>query len=222
MRLRAYIAFHAGLESWIEQRGLRALARLRPAGFIDRLEGLIPLLLAARRLTRIVRIEAEIAPYAISTEIETVAHGSALFEQALSEDAFAALPEPLRAFHGSDGHPVWWGGAIALHRTRRPFSDRSASRSSADKAHVPSAISKRLPPDAAGIPMHNKASPGEGEAVGVDLAGLERPFQRARPRREGCRKRHDRDKSTEAGHFSRHSIAALRPPMRASVTCRRS
>jgi hypothetical protein len=180
LAVTSHVAFYAGLESRIEQRGLSALARLRRAGLIGRLEGLIPLLLAARRPTRITtsdrggmlvavagldeagdlrharwsllaerdhgpqaptlaaaaavrairerllapgarsaagalplaRIEAEMAPYAISTEIETAAHGPAVFEQALGKEAFAALPEPLSAFHGSDGYPVWRGRAL--------------------------------------------------------------------------------------------------------------
>lgn len=173
------IAFYAGLESWIEQRGLTAVAWLRRAGLVGRLEGLIPVLLAARRITRITTsdrggmlvavtglddagelrharwsllaeqdhglqvptlaaaaavqaisenllapgarsaagvlplasIEAEMSPFAISTKSETVAHGSAVLERAMSADAFASLPEPLRAFHGSEGWPVWRGRA---------------------------------------------------------------------------------------------------------------
>jgi saccharopine dehydrogenase-like NADP-dependent oxidoreductase len=180
LRVTSHVAFHAGLESWIEQRGLQALAHLRRAGFIGRLQRLTPLLLAARRLTRIktsdrggmlvavtgldgagelrharwsllaeqdhglqtptlaaaaavramrkgqlapgarsaagalplARIEAEMTPYAISTQIETAAQGQALFEQVLGKEAFAALPEPLRAFHGSTGYPVWQGRAV--------------------------------------------------------------------------------------------------------------
>ncbi|GLK57630.1 saccharopine dehydrogenase-like NADP-dependent oxidoreductase [Methylopila capsulata] len=173
------VAFYAGLESSIEQSGLTALALLRRAGLVGRLDGLIPLLLAARRLTRITtserggmlvavsgldeagaprharwsllaeqghgpqvptlataaavrairagqlapgarsaagaltlgRIEAEMTPYAISTTIETAAHGPAVFQQVLGAAAFAGLPEPLKAFHRSDGDPVWQGRA---------------------------------------------------------------------------------------------------------------
>ncbi|MFD1333930.1 saccharopine dehydrogenase, partial [Methylopila musalis] len=47
------VAFYAGLESRIEQYGLMALARMRRAGLVGRLDGLIPLLVAARRATRI-------------------------------------------------------------------------------------------------------------------------------------------------------------------------
>lgn len=53
LRVASRITFHAGLESWIEQWGLMALARIRHAGLIDRLDGLVPALLAARKLTRI-------------------------------------------------------------------------------------------------------------------------------------------------------------------------
>lgn len=174
------IAFYAGLESRIEQWGLIALARLRRAGLIVRFDGLIPLLLAARRLTRITTsdrggmlvevtgldgtgklhharwsllaekdhgpqvptlaaaaavravqehllepgarsaagtmplacIEAEMAPYAISTQRETAAHCTAVFEQALGKAVFTTLPEPLQAFHVANGYPVWQGRAL--------------------------------------------------------------------------------------------------------------
>lgn len=173
------VTFLAGLEARIEQRGLMALARLRRAGLLGRLDGLIPLLLAARRLTRITtsdrggmlvavtgldeggalrharwsllaeqddgpqvptlaaaaalrairddllppgarsaggalalsQIEAEMRPYAISTQSENEPHGRGIFEQDLGEGDFAMLPEPLRAFHGAAGAPVWQGRA---------------------------------------------------------------------------------------------------------------
>jgi len=172
-------AFHAGLESRIEQWGLMLLARLRRGGLIGRLDGLIPALLAARKLTRITtsdrggmlvsatgvdgagklrqaqwsllaengdgpqvptlaaaaavrairdgllepgarsaggalplsRIEAEMAPYALSTRFESAAHGPAIVKSALGKAAFGRLSEPLQAFHGSEGHPVWHGRA---------------------------------------------------------------------------------------------------------------
>lgn len=57
------------------------------------------------------RIEAEMAPYAITTQIESAAHGPAIIRAALGEAAFAALPEPLRRFHNAEGAPVWQGRA---------------------------------------------------------------------------------------------------------------
>lgn len=173
------VAFRAGLESWIEQWGLTALARLRRAGLVGSLDGLIPVLIAARKLTRITtsdrggmlvaatglddsgtlrharwsllaarddgpqvptlaaaaalrairdnllepgartaggalslaQIEAEMRRYAISTKIEAEPHDRGIFEQALGEAAFTALPESLRTFHGMTGAPVWRGRA---------------------------------------------------------------------------------------------------------------
>ncbi len=179
LKVASRVTFHAGLESWIEQWGLMALARLRRAGHIGGLDGLVPALVAARKLTRITtsdrggmlvsatgldgagklrqarwsllaekgdgpqvptlaaaaavrairdgslvpgarsaggalrlsRIEAEMRPYALSTGIESVEYGSTIMGNALGEAVFSALPEPLRAFHGPGGHPVWHGRA---------------------------------------------------------------------------------------------------------------
>lgn len=57
------------------------------------------------------QIEAEMAPYAISTQVESGAHGRAILQKVLSEAAFSALPEPLRLFHNAEGPPVWSGSA---------------------------------------------------------------------------------------------------------------
>ena len=51
-RVQSRVAFYAGLESRIEQSGLMALARLRRRGWIGGLTPLIPVLLAARRVTQ--------------------------------------------------------------------------------------------------------------------------------------------------------------------------
>ena len=51
--VQSRISFRAGLESPLEQRGIAALARLRKHRLIPALSGLIPLLLQARRITRI-------------------------------------------------------------------------------------------------------------------------------------------------------------------------
>lgn len=49
----ARVNFHAGLESSLERRGIAALAWLRSRGLIGRIDGLVPILLAARNLTRL-------------------------------------------------------------------------------------------------------------------------------------------------------------------------
>lgn len=56
-------------------------------------------------------IEAEMAPYAISTSQDERAVGPALFETALGAQAFAMLPAAVRAFHANDAEPVWQGRA---------------------------------------------------------------------------------------------------------------
>lgn len=177
--VRSRIAFRAGLESPVEQWGIMALARLRKAGGLGRLDALIPALLAARKITRLptsdrggmvvevtgldahgglrcarwsllaergdgphvptlpaaaalrallagriapgacpaagalslAEIEAEMTPYAIETQREEAAQNTALLEEVLGAEAFAALPAPLRAFHGVAGAPVWRGRA---------------------------------------------------------------------------------------------------------------
>ncbi len=53
LNVQSRVAFYAGLESRIEQNGIEALAALRKRGLIGDLGFLIPLLLKARRLTRI-------------------------------------------------------------------------------------------------------------------------------------------------------------------------
>lgn len=56
-------------------------------------------------------IEAELAPYAITTHIDSKAHGLALLQRTVGAVAFSALPGPLQAFHGAEGYPVWRGRA---------------------------------------------------------------------------------------------------------------
>ena len=179
LSVRSRVTFRAGLESRIEQWGIMALARLRKAGLVGRLEPLIPALLAARRITRLPtsdrggmtvevagldtagklrhgrwsllaarddgpqvptlpaaaalrallaggippgarpaagvltldEIEAELKPYAIGTQRDGATQDRALLEELLGPAAFAALPAPLRAFHGAAGEPVWRGRA---------------------------------------------------------------------------------------------------------------
>lgn len=56
-------------------------------------------------------IEAEMAPYAISTSQDERAVGPALFETVLGAQAFAMMPTAIRAFHANDAEPVWQGRA---------------------------------------------------------------------------------------------------------------
>jgi hypothetical protein len=63
------------------------------------------------------QIEAEMEPYALSTRIGSAEHGPTILETAVGDAAFGALPEPLRAFHGPDGHPVWHGRANVANGT---------------------------------------------------------------------------------------------------------
>lgn len=53
LNVQSRVAFSAGLESKIEQWGIEAIAALRHRGYLQRLEWLIPLLLKARKITRI-------------------------------------------------------------------------------------------------------------------------------------------------------------------------
>lgn len=56
-------------------------------------------------------IEAEMAPYAITTRCEHSTYGAAVFRDALGAEHFAGLPAPLSALHGASGPPVWQGRA---------------------------------------------------------------------------------------------------------------
>jgi Domain of unknown function (DUF4166)/Saccharopine dehydrogenase NADP binding domain len=174
------IAFFAGLESPFEHWGMVVLARLRQWGILKSLTGLLPLLVRARKLTRIptgetgamvvrirgvnaegcwsqaqwsllalngdgphvpilpaaaavrallagklapgarpaahvfdlATIDAELAPYAITTRQDVIVHPPAsLMERAIGEDAYRLLPQALRAFHDADAPPVWSGRA---------------------------------------------------------------------------------------------------------------
>lgn len=51
--VRSRVSFSAGLESWIEQRGIEMIAALRKRGVIGSPKALIPALLQARKITRI-------------------------------------------------------------------------------------------------------------------------------------------------------------------------
>lgn len=177
--VRSRVSFRAGLESPVEQYAITMLARLRRAGIIGDARALIPVLLAARRLTRLptsdrggmlvavtgldadgrlrqarwsllaergdgphvptlpaaaalralidgrlapgarpatgalplAAIEAEMAPYAITTRRDDSVHVSSVFREALGGEAFAALPGPVAALHGPESPPVWRGQA---------------------------------------------------------------------------------------------------------------
>lgn len=56
-------------------------------------------------------IEAEMTPYSLSTSQDEIGLGAALFERALGEASFMALPAAIRAFHEATAPPVWQGRA---------------------------------------------------------------------------------------------------------------
>ena len=56
-------------------------------------------------------IEAELAGRAITTAREVTRAKASLFEQAIGPEAFAALPDTVRAFHDLDAPAVWSGRA---------------------------------------------------------------------------------------------------------------
>ncbi|MEO9650424.1 MAG: DUF4166 domain-containing protein [Roseobacter sp.] len=51
--VQSRVSFSAGLESWIEQYGMEAIAKLRAAGILPSPKSLVPALLSARKITRI-------------------------------------------------------------------------------------------------------------------------------------------------------------------------
>lgn len=56
-------------------------------------------------------IEAEMAPYSLTTSQDEIGLGTAAFERALGEAGFMALPPAIRAFHEAAAPPVWQGRA---------------------------------------------------------------------------------------------------------------
>jgi hypothetical protein len=54
-------------------------------------------------------IEAEMAPYSLTTSQDEIGLGTAVFERALGEADFMALPPAIRAFHEATAPPVWQG-----------------------------------------------------------------------------------------------------------------
>jgi saccharopine dehydrogenase-like NADP-dependent oxidoreductase len=57
-------------------------------------------------------IEAELAPYAITTRQDVIVHPpESLMERAVGVEQYRTLPQALRAFHGTDAPPVWSGRA---------------------------------------------------------------------------------------------------------------
>lgn len=65
---------------------------------------------AAGALT-LAEIEAEMAPYAITTRREEPVPGASVFVEALGATAFGVLPAPVAALHEAAGPPVWHGRA---------------------------------------------------------------------------------------------------------------
>lgn len=56
-------------------------------------------------------IEAEMAPYSLTTSQDEIGLGTAVFERALGEADFMALPAAIRAFHEAIAPPAWQGRA---------------------------------------------------------------------------------------------------------------
>jgi Domain of unknown function (DUF4166) len=57
-------------------------------------------------------IEAELAPYAITTRQDVIVHPpESLMERAVGAEQYRTLPQALRAFHDADAPPVWSGRA---------------------------------------------------------------------------------------------------------------
>jgi len=180
------VTFSAGLESSIEQWGLQFLARLRKIGVLKNLTPLIPLLLAARKITRftcsdrggmvvdilglnakgtltktrwsllaeqdhgpfvpilpaaaavklllakklkpgarlafnslsLADIEVEMAPYAITTKVETETFKQGAFLAHLGKEKTEKLPAAVKAFHLPQSAPVWVGEADVVANTK--------------------------------------------------------------------------------------------------------
>lgn len=66
-------------------------------------------------------IEAEMAPYAITTRREEPTPGGSVFAEGLGEAAMAALPAPVAALHDAAGPPVWHGRA-SVEAGRHPLA----------------------------------------------------------------------------------------------------
>jgi hypothetical protein len=74
-------------------------------------DGIAPGARSAAEALDLAAIEAEMAPYAISTSQDERAVGPGLFETVLGAQAVAMLPTAIRAFHANDAEPVWQGEA---------------------------------------------------------------------------------------------------------------
>jgi len=72
---------------------------------------IVPGARSAAEALNLAAIEAEMAPYAISTSQDEHAVGPALFETVLGAQAFAMMPTAIRTFHANDAEPVWQGRA---------------------------------------------------------------------------------------------------------------
>lgn len=74
---------------------------------------------SAAEVLDLAEIEAEMAPYALTTSQDEIRPGAALFEGALGEPAFMALPAQIKAFHEATAPPVWQGRAeVSLGKGR--------------------------------------------------------------------------------------------------------
>jgi hypothetical protein len=74
-------------------------------------DGIAPGARSAAKALDLAMIEAEMTPYAISTNQDERSVGPALFETVLGAQSFAMMPAAIRAFHANDAEPVWQGQA---------------------------------------------------------------------------------------------------------------
>lgn len=82
-------------------------------------DGIAPGARSAAEALNLAAIEAEMAPYAISTSQDERSVGPPLLETVLGAQDFAMLPAPIRAFHANDAEPVWQGRAEVLRGNGR-------------------------------------------------------------------------------------------------------
>lgn len=104
---RAYWSLLAENDDGPQVPTLAAAAAVR-ALLVD---GVAPGARSAAEALDLAAIEAEMAPYALSTSQDERAVGPALFEAVLGAQAFAMMPTAIRAFHANDAEPVWQGRA---------------------------------------------------------------------------------------------------------------
>ncbi|AZO78166.1 MULTISPECIES: SDR family oxidoreductase [unclassified Bosea (in: a-proteobacteria)] len=74
-------------------------------------DGIAPSARSAAEALDLAMIEAEMAPYVISTSQDECGAGPALFETVFGAEAYSGMPAAIRAFHSVNAEPVWRGRA---------------------------------------------------------------------------------------------------------------